>query len=161
MSALLRGITVLSGASEANANGKQFLGSPADRSRPGAASIESVAGDVATVDIEDGSGHKIALGQQQRRVRNLVRFTDPRQQMQTAQAVFVLNAIARMHGRTNDAGGDGIEPNVLRPELGGELAGQGVYRAFAADRSRGGDTAKGVIDKHCADIDDRSAACSA
>ena len=70
-----------------------------------------MAGDMPAIDIDHGPGDEVVGGEQCRDFRDVSRFSDAVHEMQAGKAVRILDAVAGVDGRSDDAG------QLFLPEL--------------------------------------------
>lgn len=108
-------------------------------------------------DIYYGSRNECVGRELRRYFRDLFRFADPINEMQTGERIGVFNAVAGVDRRSNDARRDGVDAYVVLAELGRQLNGECMNGALAGDRCARRKSAQSVLDKNRPDIDDCAA----
>lgn len=110
---------------------------------------------ITSVDGQDYAGRKTRRGQMKNRLGGIIDFTDTIHQGHPAKRIDIGISVKR---RSNDAGGDGIDLDVVSRKLSRQAGGQGVHAAFGDQRGACGQTGHRMHDQHGADIDDTAAA---
>src|SRR4029453_1904717 len=131
---------------------------PPARGRPGSL---VASGHDAAVDVPDGAGDPAGgRGEQERDgVRQVAGRTGPAERVQAVEAVqglveLVVGNEPLVDRGGDDGRGDRVDPDVVRPQLDGQVAGKRVQPGLGqrvARRRGGGD---GLVGPHAADVDD-------